>query len=141
MSIPEVKVDKNLQIELMRQLEALESSTDLEGTAIVTKTGLRIASSSTSEVEADMHSASPSVLISLGEKVSQDLNFGELSEIVVTGEDGYTIMTVGDESSNFMLISHSQKGYKLGYYFHRLRKSYKELKKILSDIEIGQAAY
>ncbi|MBD3351480.1 MAG: hypothetical protein GF364_08330 [Candidatus Lokiarchaeota archaeon] len=137
----EVKIDKDFQIELMKLLEELESATDLEGTAIISKTGLRIASSSQAITEADLHSAGPAAIISLGDKLSQGLEYGELSEIVITGEDGYTIITVGDQRSNFMLLSHSKKASKLGYYFHRLRKSYRELSKMLEDIEIGEARY
>ena len=141
----EVNIDKELQLDLMRKLEALESSTDLEGTAIISKTGLRIASASTSETEADLHSAGPAALISLGEKLSLGLEYGELTEIVIKGAAGYSILTVGSpiegEVSNFMLISHSSKGFKLGYYFHRLRKAYVEIRSLLEDIEIGSANY
>ena len=35
----EVKLADDLRMDLHRQLEVLESSTDLEGTALVTKTG------------------------------------------------------------------------------------------------------
>lgn len=137
----EVKIDKELQIQLMKQLEALESSTDLEGTAIISKTGLRIASSSESTTEADLHSAGPAALISLGDKLSQGLDYGELSEIVITGDEGYTIITVGDTQSDFMLLTHCQKASKLGYYFHRLRKAYKKLALMLKDVKIAEAQY
>ena len=53
----EVSLDKDLQVDLYRMLEALESSTDLEGTALVTKTGLRIASSTRASTDVDQHSA------------------------------------------------------------------------------------
>jgi len=102
-------------------LEALESSTDLEGTALVTKTGLRIASSTHASTDIDQHSASPATLVSLANKVSQGLEYGNLKQIVITGEDGYSIITTS-EDSEFMLLSHSKKATKLGYYFHRLSK-------------------
>jgi predicted regulator of Ras-like GTPase activity (Roadblock/LC7/MglB family) len=143
--VPEKEVDmkKELQIRLMQQLEKLESSTDLEGTAIITKTGLRIASSSLGnpEVSADLHSAGPAALISLGDKLSQGLSYGELSEIVITGDEGYTIITVGDSSTKFMLLTHCRKESKLGYYFHRLRKAYKALSPLLEDVAISSAIY
>jgi predicted regulator of Ras-like GTPase activity (Roadblock/LC7/MglB family) len=137
----EVKIDHELQIELMKQLEKLESSTDLEGTAIISKTGLRIASSTHAGTEADLHSAGPAALIALGDKLSQGLDYGDLSEIVIAGENGYSVITVGDEKTKFMLLTHCRKGYKLGYYFHRLRKSYKKLQDLLQDVEIGEASY
>ena len=139
----EVDLKKELQIKLMRHLEKLESSTDLEGTAIITKTGLRIASSSMGnpEITADLHSAGPAALISLGEKLSQGLEYGELRDIVITGDQGYTIITVGGPGTKFMLLTHCRKESKLGYYFHRLQKSYRELMPLLEDVAISSAQY
>ncbi|TXT58353.1 MAG: hypothetical protein BAJALOKI2v1_390027 [Promethearchaeota archaeon] len=121
--------------ELMRTLENLESSTDLEGSAIVSKTGLRVASSETADVVADIYSASPATLLSLGEKISEGLNQGELREIVIRGTDGYTIIVVGSKENNFMLFTNCNKGYKLGYYFHKIRKAFREMEPILQNIE------
>ena len=59
----EVKIPEKLQYELMSQLEDLESTTDLEGTALVTKYGHRIASSSRVGVDEDPHSATPATMI------------------------------------------------------------------------------
>ena len=130
----EIDVSQELLDELMRNLEELEGSTDLEGTAIVSKTGLRIASSETADIIADIYSASPATLISLGEKISQDLDQGELQEIVIKGTKGYTIILVTGEDDNFMLFTNCSKGYKLGYYFHKIRKAYNEMKPLLDKI-------
>jgi predicted regulator of Ras-like GTPase activity (Roadblock/LC7/MglB family) len=121
-------------------LEALESGTDLEGTALVTKTGLRIASSTHASTDIDMHSASPATLVSLGEKVSQGMEYGDLKQIVVTGEMGYSVITT-KEDSQFMLLAHSKKASKLGYYFHRLRKAFDKITSKLVNIKIGEASY
>ncbi|MFX0025276.1 MAG: roadblock/LC7 domain-containing protein [Candidatus Hermodarchaeota archaeon] len=131
----EIDIDQEILDELMRNLEQLESSTDLEGTALVSKTGLRIASSETADIVADVYSASPATLISLGEKISSGLGQGELREIVIRGIKGYTIIIVGDAENNFMLFTNCKKGYKLGYYFHKIRKSFKEMEPILKKIE------
>lgn len=130
----EIDVSQELLDEMMRYLEELEGSTDLEGTAIVSKTGLRIASSETADIIADIYSASPATLISLGEKISQDLDQGELQEIVIKGTKGYTIILVTGEDDNFMLFTNCSKGYKLGYYFHKIRKAYNEMKPLLDKI-------
>ncbi|MBN2155540.1 MAG: roadblock/LC7 domain-containing protein [Candidatus Lokiarchaeota archaeon] len=143
MELKEVDMEKDLQITLMKKLEQLESSTDLEGTAIITKTGLRIASSSLGnpEITADLHSAGPAALISLGEKLSQGLQYGELRDIVITGDQGYTIITVGGPGTRFILLTHCRKESKLGYYFHRLRKAYRELMPLLENVGISSAQF
>ncbi|MBY9008017.1 MAG: roadblock/LC7 domain-containing protein [Candidatus Lokiarchaeota archaeon] len=127
--------NKDTLSELMRNLEWLESSTDLEGSAIVSKTGLRVASSETADVVADVYSASPATLISLGEKISMGLNQGELQEIVIRGTHGYTIIVVGSKDNNFMLFTNCKKGYKLGYYFHKIRKAFRIMEPLLKKIE------
>lgn len=131
----EIDINKDILAELMRFLENLESSTDLEGTAIVSKTGLRIASSETADIVADIYSASPATLISLGEKISSGLGQGDLKEIVIRGVKGYTIILVGDADNDFMLFTNCKKGYKLGYYFHKIRKAFREMEPFLKKIE------
>ena len=131
----QLNIPQEVLADLMRMLETLESSTDLEGTAIVSKTGLRIASSETADVVADIYSASPATLISLGEKISQGLNQGELQEIVIRGTQGYTIILVGAADNNYMLFTNCKKQAKLGYYFHKIRKAFKIMEPILKQIE------
>jgi len=130
----EINIDPEILADLMRKLENLESSTDLEGTALVSKTGLRIASSETADVVADIYSASPATLISLGEKISVGLGQGELREIVIRGIKGYTIILVGSAENEFMLFTNCKKGYRLGYYFHKIRKAFREMEPELMQI-------
>ena len=131
----EIEISQEILDELMRNLEKLEASTDLEGTAVVSKTGLRIASSETADVVWDIYSASPATLISLGEKISQGLQQGELRDVVIKGARGYTIILVGDADNDFMLFTNCKKGYKLGYYFHKIRKSFREIEPVLKKIQ------
>jgi hypothetical protein len=137
----EIEISQEILDELMRAVEQLESSTDLEGTAIVSKTGLRIASSEPSEVMWDIYSASPATLISLGEKISQGSQQGELKDVVIKGAKGYTIILVGDADNDFMLFTNCKKGYKLGYYFHKIRKSFREIEPVLKKIQSKNISY
>ena len=137
----EIDISQEILDELMRSLERLEASTDLEGTAVVSKTGLRIASSETADVVWDIYSASPATLISLGEKISQGLEQGELRDIVISGTKGYTIILVGSADNNFMLFTNCSKGYKLGYYFHKIRKAFKEMEPVLKKILTKEVTY
>ena len=137
----EIEIDQQILDELMRALEHLESSTDLEGSAIVSKTGIRIASSETVDVVWDIFSASPATLISLGEKISQGLQQGELKDVVIRGTRGYTIILVGDADNDFMLFTNCKKGYKLVYYFHKIRKAFKEIEPVLKKIQTKEISY
>ena len=137
----EIEISQQILDGLMRTLEVLESSTDLEGSAIVSKTGLRIASSEATEMEWDIYSASPATLISLGEKISQGLKQGELKDIVIKGTRGYTIILVGDADNDFMLFTRCKKGYKLGYYFHKIRKAFREMEPVLKQVQTKKMSY
>ena len=130
----EINIEQGILADLMRKLENLESSTDLEGTALVSKTGLRIASSETADVVADIYSASPATLISLGEKISVGLGQGELREIVIRGIKGYTIILVGSAENDFMLFTNCKSNFKMGYYFHKIRKAFMEMEPMLKKI-------
>ncbi|HEC40495.1 hypothetical protein LCGC14_0815050 [marine sediment metagenome] len=137
----EIEISQQIKDELMRTLEQLESSTDLEATAIVSKTGIRIASSETTDVMSDIYSASPAILISLGEKISQGLNQGDLKDVVIKGTNGYTIILVGDSDNDFMLFTNCKKGSLLGYYSHKIRKAFKEMEPVLKKIETKDDSY
>ena len=137
----EIEISRQIKDELMRNLELLESSTDLEATAIVSKTGLRIASSETADVASDIYSASPAILISLGEKISQGLNQGELKDVVIKGTKGYTIILVGDSDNDFMLFTNCKKGSLLGYYSHKIRKAFKKMEPVLKEIQTKNISY
>jgi hypothetical protein len=139
----EIDIDPKIQISLSAILEEIESKTELEGCAIVSSTGLRIAHADSSvgpRIDADLYSASPAALLSLGNTISMTLEYGDVSEIVVRGQKGYTIITTGKDSP-FILLSTSKKGYKLGYFFHVLRKTYRKAMELLAGVNIGQAAY
>ena len=90
--------------------------------------------------DVDQHSASPATLVSLAGKVSEGFDYGTLRQILVSGENGYTIITTSEESE-FMLLSHCKKAAKLGYYFHRLSKAFEKMVALLVDITIGEADY
>ncbi|MEX2684924.1 MAG: roadblock/LC7 domain-containing protein [Candidatus Sigynarchaeota archaeon] len=139
----EVEIDPKIQIQLAEMLEELESKTELEGCAIISTTGLRIAHADSSigpRIDADLYSASPAALVSLGNTVTMTLEYGEVSEVVVRGQKGYSIITVSP-SVPFMLLSTSKKGYKLGYFFQILRKTFKKAAELLQGTTIGTASY
>ncbi len=139
----EIEVDPKVQLALSELLEELESKTELEGCAIISTTGLRIAHADSSvgpRIDADLYSASPAALVSLGSTVTMTLEYGEVTEVVVRGQKGYSIITVSKDVP-FMLLSTSKKGYKLGYFFLLLRKTFKKAADLLQGVNIGTASY
>ena len=39
-------------------------------------------------------------------------------------------------SSDFMIFTNCKKGYKLGYYFHKIRKAFKEMEETLKELDL-----
>ncbi|MBD3185684.1 hypothetical protein GF325_02550 [Candidatus Bathyarchaeota archaeon] len=139
----EIDINPEVQIKLSAMLEEIESKTELEACAIISQTGLRVAHADSSvgpSIDADLYSASPATLIALGSTVTQTLEYGELTEVVVRGTKGYTIITASRDVP-FILLSTAKKAYKLGYFFHILRKTFENASSILKEVEIGEATY
>ncbi|GAB4316978.1 MAG: hypothetical protein Kow0069_19540 [Promethearchaeota archaeon] len=135
----EVDIDPELQMRLMQILEKLESGTDLEGCQVISSTGLRVACADRAVTDADEFSVSPATLIKLGQQIMDSGEYGDLTEIALQGKEGYSIITVG--KGEFMLLSTCKKGYKLGYYFHRIRKTFRVIEKLLEGVEIKPLDY
>ena len=139
----EIDIDPRIQVELASLLEEIESKTELEGCAIISNTGLRIAHADSTvgpRIDADLYSASPAALLALGNTITMTLEYGEVGEVVVRGEHGYTIITAGRDLP-FILLSTSRKGTKLGYFFEVLRKTFEKARNLLEGVAIGTASY
>lgn len=94
----------------LRDLQA--SSGDIEGAAIVSVDGLSMASSLQGGIEEDRVSAMSAAMLSLGERISNELGRGELEQVQVKGQSGYVILTaVGEEA---VLTVLARKEAKLG---------------------------
>jgi len=84
-------------VERLRDLQA--SSPDIEASAVVSVDGLSIASALPQGVEEDRVSAMSAAMLSLGERIANELGRGSLEQVYIKGEKGYDIlMAVGDEA-------------------------------------------
>jgi predicted regulator of Ras-like GTPase activity (Roadblock/LC7/MglB family) len=85
--------------EMVRHLKALSMNTpDIEASAVVSVDGLIMASALPADVEEDRVSAMSAAMLSLGERIANELRRGQLDQVFVRGEDGYVIlMAIGEE--------------------------------------------
>lgn len=105
---------------LSNLLSKLEGRTELEACAVVTKEGLRIACAVSGEVDADVYSAASAALVNLGETSLRQLKHGSLKEIIVRGDDGYTILT--QAGPHHMVVGSCRKLSRMGYYLALLHR-------------------
>ncbi|MCB0264262.1 MAG: roadblock/LC7 domain-containing protein [Calditrichia bacterium] len=111
-------------------LKNFQSSTpDIEGVAVASDDGLVIASRLPEDVEEDRVGAMSAAILSLGERSSEELNRGDVKQVLVKGENGYVVlMNVGSES---VLITMTTENVKLGLLFLELKRAAEELRKAL----------
>ena len=105
-------------------LEEVEEDTNLEGLAVVTWDGIRIASASSPHIDADEYSAASAALISLGDITVKRMNEGRLIQVVVRGDSGYTILTrAGTET---LIVAVGREQFKFGFFLNLMvRTAYK----------------
>lgn len=112
--------------EMVRHLKALSMNTpDIEASAVVSVDGLIMASALPADVEEDRVSAMSAAMLSLGERIANELRRGQLDQVFVRGEDGYVIlMAIGEEA---VLTALAQSRARLGLVFLDMRRTANEL--------------
>ena len=112
--------------QMVARLRDLQASTaDIEGCAVVSVDGLIMASSLPADIEEDRVSAMSAAMLSLGERIAQELSRGVLDEIYIKGSHGYVLlMAVGDEA---VLTSMARVDAKLGLIFLDMRRAAEDL--------------
>lgn len=116
-----------LLVERLRELQA--SSPDIEASAVVSVDGLTIASALPQGVEEDRVSAMSAAMLSLGERIANELGRGSLAQVYIKGEKGYVVlMSVGDEA---VLTALAREQAKLGLILLEMRRATEALTKLI----------
>jgi len=116
-----------LMVERMRELQV--SSPDIEASAVVSVDGLIIASALPDGVEEDRVSAMSAAMLSLGERIANELGRGSLEQVYIKGISGYVVlMAVGEDA---VLTSLASEQAKLGLIFLDMRRAAEDLLKLI----------
>ncbi|HLE52873.1 MAG TPA: roadblock/LC7 domain-containing protein [Anaerolineales bacterium] len=121
----------NSRIELMvnRLREMQNASPDIEASAVVSVDGLIMASSLPVEVEEDRVSAMSAAMLSLGERISGELERGLPEQVYIRGKNGFVIlMAVGEEA---VLTALARPQAKLGLVFLEMRRATEDLVRLV----------
>lgn len=111
----------------MRELQV--SSPDIEASAVVSVDGLIIASALPDGVEEDRVSAMSAAMLSLGERIANELGRGSLEQVYIKGISGYVVlMAVGEDA---VLTSLASEQAKLGLIFLDMRRAAEDLLKLI----------
>ena len=116
-----------MMVDRLRELQA--SSPDVEASAIVSVDGLSIASALPRDVEEDRVSAMSAAMLSLGERIANELGRGMLQQVYIKGETGFVVlMSVGQEA---VLTVLARGPAKLGLIFLDMRRAAQDLSKLI----------
>lgn len=117
-------MDKYMQV-----LRELIKNTGLEGASLVSADGLPISSVLKPGLEEDRIAAMSAAILSLGERVSEELAKGGLEQITIKGESGYAILTgVGHDAVVVVLADNNAK---LGLLLMEIKKAQERLKALI----------
>jgi predicted regulator of Ras-like GTPase activity (Roadblock/LC7/MglB family) len=121
---------------MMKILRFEEDRTDLENLAVLSRVGMKVASASSAELDADATSASSTALIDLGLRLSEATAHGALTEIILHNTSGYSIiLAINDE---YLVFGGLKNVYRIGYYLGYLRELAKKLNILISGDEITE---
>jgi predicted regulator of Ras-like GTPase activity (Roadblock/LC7/MglB family) len=114
-------------VERLRELQA--SSPDIEASAVVSIDGLTIASALPQGVEEDRVAAMSAAMLSLGERIANELGRGSLAQVYIKGERGFVILTsVGQEA---VLTALAREQAKLGLVFLDMRRAAEDISRLV----------
>jgi predicted regulator of Ras-like GTPase activity (Roadblock/LC7/MglB family) len=113
--------------------ELLEQSLDVEAAAVVSYDGLPMASALPVEMDEDRVAAMSAALLSLGERATEGLGRGELSQVFIEGEHG-TVFLVSCEDEA-VLVAVARRGAKTGLVLYEVRHAAGRVAGALRDEE------
>ena len=127
---------QDIRENMMSILRNEEDKTDLENLAVLSRVGIKVASATSSELDADATSASSTALIDLGLRLSEATAHGALTEIILHNTFGYSILlAINDE---YIVFGGLKNVFRIGYYLGYLRELAKKLNRLISGDKITE---
>ncbi|MDH5672639.1 MAG: roadblock/LC7 domain-containing protein [Myxococcales bacterium] len=116
--------------ELNTVLRALQSGTpDIEASALISEDGLMIASALPQHLEEVRVAGMSSTLLSLGTRAANELERGEMQQVLIRGQHGYVVMVRASEGTMLLALTTSEA--KLGLIFLDMSRAVRDIKKVL----------
>jgi predicted regulator of Ras-like GTPase activity (Roadblock/LC7/MglB family) len=121
---------QNRNEQMVNRLRSMQAAaSDIEASAVVSVDGLIMASALPVEVEEDRVSAMSAAMLSLGERIADELGRGSLTQVYIKGSNGFIVLTsVGSEA---VLTALARQDGKLGIIFLEMRRAAEDLVKLV----------
>ncbi|MFO0664216.1 MAG: roadblock/LC7 domain-containing protein [Polyangiaceae bacterium] len=115
---------------LNRILRGLQSaSPDVEASALISEDGLMIASALPQHIDETRVAGMSATLSSLGSRAANELERGDVEEVLVRGKNGYAVMMAASQGT--LLLCLTSKAAKLGLIFLDMRRAVDDIRKVL----------
>lgn len=125
--MPDQKSRSQRMVDRLREMRA--SSSDIEASAVVSTDGLIVASDLPAAAEEERLSAMSAAILSLGERISNELGRGRLNQVYIRGADGiFFVMPAGEE---VVLTVLARREAKLGLVMLDSRRTAEDIAKIV----------
>jgi predicted regulator of Ras-like GTPase activity (Roadblock/LC7/MglB family) len=116
-----------MMVDRLRDLQA--GTPDVEASAIVSVDGLIMASSLPGGMDEDRISAMSAAMLSLGDRIAEELKRGTLQRVYIEGSDGIIVlMAIGEEA---VLTVMARSKAKLGLIFLDMRRAAEDIERLL----------
>ncbi|WP_319418912.1 roadblock/LC7 domain-containing protein [Pleurocapsa sp. FMAR1] len=103
---------------------------DIQGAALVTPDGLSLTAVLPGNMDEERTAAMSAAMLSLGERIGQELSRGIVDRIVVEGEKGYSVMVSCGEDAVLLVLA--SKEVKQGLLFLEIKRIVKDLAPMMS---------
>ena len=103
---------------------------DIQGAALVTPEGLSLTSVLPGSMDEERTSAMSAAMLSLGERIGQELSRGIVDRIVIEGEKGFSVMVSCGEDAVLLVLA--AKEAKQGLLFLEIKRILKDLAPMVS---------
>ena len=125
--------DNDLQKKIYKILREIGEYTDLEALAVVNREGRKLSFFAKKGADPDLLSAISAAILSTGEQAVSINEHGELLEVLVRGEKGFTILTNAGE---YILIGSSLELNSMGLTIRVLRKYADKVEEIIAGEDV-----
>ena len=129
-------VEPVIATSLMEEIQKIERGTDLKRVAVISRAGMKIATSLSDQMDADAETASSAAIIDLADRLSESTQHGALREIVVKADKGFVILQFINQE--FMVFGGISDPLKVGYYLEYLRSEAKRFAFILAGNQVTE---
>jgi len=121
--------------------ELLVATSDLEAAAVVSFDGLPMAASLPAGMDEDRVAAMSAALLSLGERATEGLGRGALSQVFIEGENGTVFLVSAEDEA--VLVAVATKGAKTGLMLYEVKRAAAQVADVLRqepDVDPAQSA-